>query len=779
MAAACINRFLALFHCGVLALAVLVIFAGAKLLGQENVNLNTEEISKQIDDLSSGRRAVRLNAARSLLASLPLLTSAQTELRSKILSSFAERFSSEEQIGIRIVLLKGVAQPNYSVATRILSLAQSDREPLLREEAQSLRWQLLTQYSTPNALDLFQQHAEHGCKILDEKVNKSSLSELHSNIGQIVIGLKKANQLDCLSRLIAQLKDERQLKTVLQSIEKAQNQTVAISALASITNQLRQDIEVCSDCASILESIKSTLQKNPIAEPTDIQGLQSVSDNINDIFAIRLGRAIPKSLRPIIFAYPQYILFGVLAIAAVVILLAFALLRTRKKLESEKLFHDQQVQEEKFRYQQNLDKLGHSAQLEAARLAIKQFTPPPPTLRRNSIQIAGQFRQASGVCGDFYNWHTSNDGDIWLYLVDVEGRGFLAAISSTLIRHVLDSTMEALSNGTPPEVLATVDRQFERYGTTRDLTATMNLFRISVQNRTLSLANAGMPAPLLFRYGQAQPDPIQAAGVYVGSGYAHYKVEPALATERLSVGDIIVAYSDGLIEARNSNGNIWGTGGIASQVLRYRDSDVETIAEKILDGAALHAGTDNVVADDQCVVVIRIGDNTQQRRLDSAPIIGIVKNSKNDKVGSIEFTIMHSVEAVTALRKTLNPTIREWTNQVQWSGNFEILWLGVYEAILNSFRHATRKGDRIRLTLELKSSAVSVSLDQPTEWRDWDKFLGPERRRLVDSCTALTPEMEHWGTLLMLWYSDSLEVLRQGKEIRMEFLEKSRRGSNE
>jgi anti-sigma regulatory factor (Ser/Thr protein kinase) len=301
----------------------------------------------------------------------------------------------------------------------------------------------------------------------------------------------------------------------------------------------------------------------------------------------------------------------------------------------------------------------------------------------------------------------------------------------------------------------------------------MNLFRVSTTNQTLQLANAGMPAPLMFRYGQAQPDPIQAAGVYVGSGYSHYKIEPALATETIHSGDLIVAYSDGIIEARNRAGNPWGVGGLSSQVMRYRDADVEEIAKKIIEGVANHSGTE-LPQDDQCAVVIRIGNNSERRREDSAPTVDVARKMSGANE-QIEFTIVNSIDAVREIGRILRPAALAWAKQVSWEGDYERLWMGIFEAMLNSFRHATRKGDRIRVTLSTENSIAVVELDQPSEWRDWDKSLGPVRRALVESVSNLNPEMEQWGTLLMLWYCDSLEVLRQGRLIRMKFNQKWRK----
>jgi anti-sigma regulatory factor (Ser/Thr protein kinase) len=302
----------------------------------------------------------------------------------------------------------------------------------------------------------------------------------------------------------------------------------------------------------------------------------------------------------------------------------------------------------------------------------------------------------------------------------------------------------------------------------------MNLLRVSTGGKTLQLANAGMPAPLMFRYGQAQADPIQAAGVYVGSGYSHYKIEPALATESIGIGDLIVAYSDGVIEACNTEGTPWGVGGLSSQVMRYRDADVEEIATKIIAGATDYSGTE-MAKDDQCVVVIRIGNNPERRREESAPTINISWDGSgvNTQVG---LTIVNSIAAVHEIDVSLQPAVLKWAEQVMWGGDIDRLLMGVFEAILNSLRHATKMGDRVRITFRNENSTAIVELHQPSEWRDWDKSLGTVRRASVERAAALTPDMAEWGTLLMLWYSDSLDVLRQGRLIRMHFSQKWRKG---
>jgi anti-sigma regulatory factor (Ser/Thr protein kinase) len=174
------------------------------------------------------------------------------------------------------------------------------------------------------------------------------------------------------------------------------------------------------------------------------------------------------------------------------------------------------------------------------------------------------------------------------------------------------------------------------------------------------------------------------------------------------------------------------------------------------------------------VVVIRIGTNAERRREKSAPTIDVSRKSSGVDE-QIEFTIVNSIDAMQEIGLSLQPAVLEWARQVLWGGDLDRLRNGVFEAILNSLRHATKMGDRVRVTFRTENSTAVVELHQPSEWRDWDKSLGTDRRALVDSVATLTPEMEEWGTLLMLWYSDSLEVLRQGRLIRMNFCQEWRK----
>jgi sigma-B regulation protein RsbU (phosphoserine phosphatase) len=76
----------------------------------------------------------------------------------------------------------------------------------------------------------------------------------------------------------------------------------------------------------------------------------------------------------------------------------------------------------------------------------------------------------------------------------------------------------------------------------------------------------------------------------------------------LQPGDKLFMYTDGLIEAKDSFGNMWGVRSLVKRILRIADRDAETIGSRIFD-MALHHVAGNDLDDDLTIVVAQIDEN--------------------------------------------------------------------------------------------------------------------------------------------------------------------------
>jgi PAS domain-containing protein len=146
------------------------------------------------------------------------------------------------------------------------------------------------------------------------------------------------------------------------------------------------------------------------------------------------------------------------------------------------------------------------------------------------------------VGGDWYET-TAIDGEgVFVAIGDVSGHGLTAAAAMARLRNGLSGL--AFSGAPPDRLLGWLNRLTLHWPTS--LTATVLAGRYDPQERTLTWAQAGHLPPLLIRDGKAVAlDPPE--GILLG---ATQTPEFAVETTSLAPGDMLLLYTDGLIERR-------------------------------------------------------------------------------------------------------------------------------------------------------------------------------------------------------------------------------------
>jgi phosphoserine phosphatase RsbU/P len=179
-------------------------------------------------------------------------------------------------------------------------------------------------------------------------------------------------------------------------------------------------------------------------------------------------------------------------------------------------------------------------------------------------------RQAHAVGGDFYDFLHLPNGKLGIALGDVAGKGLGAA----LLAANLQATLRAEARRAPSqlaEVIATVNRQFHA-ACFEEGYATLFYATFDPATRTLNYVNAGHNPPLV-RSMDSSIEWLDSGGAPVGmfeSG--HY----AAGSVPLNPGDLLMVYTDGIIEARDTFGEEWG-GGSMAKILEQASG--ETAAE--------------------------------------------------------------------------------------------------------------------------------------------------------------------------------------------------------
>jgi serine phosphatase RsbU (regulator of sigma subunit)/predicted ester cyclase len=175
-----------------------------------------------------------------------------------------------------------------------------------------------------------------------------------------------------------------------------------------------------------------------------------------------------------------------------------------------------------------------------------------PTLE--GWQVSPFYQPAREVGGDFYDFFELEDGRVGLAVGDATGKGMPAALAVTATCSMLRAVAQALGSSSPGEVL-------ERVNETLVARIPPNMFVtcfyaiLDPETGRLSYANAGHNLPCCRREEAVTID-LSARGMPLGlmPGMSYEEKDTVLAA-----GESVLFYTDGLVEAHNPQGEMFGT----------------------------------------------------------------------------------------------------------------------------------------------------------------------------------------------------------------------------
>jgi serine phosphatase RsbU (regulator of sigma subunit) len=156
------------------------------------------------------------------------------------------------------------------------------------------------------------------------------------------------------------------------------------------------------------------------------------------------------------------------------------------------------------------------------------------------------------VGGDFYDFHFLSEGRVGLVVGDATGKGVPAALVMSTTLGMIQLAAGALDSSSPGEVLSRVNETlFARIPPNMFVTCFYAI--LDPENASLSYANAGHDPPYLQRRGEAEE--LRARGMPLGlMPGMDYKEKEIV----LDAGEVALFYTDGLVEAHNPKGEMFG-----------------------------------------------------------------------------------------------------------------------------------------------------------------------------------------------------------------------------
>ena len=244
--------------------------------------------------------------------------------------------------------------------------------------------------------------------------------------------------------------------------------------------------------------------------------------------------------------------------------------------------------------------LRHEQQLERdlqmAREVQLRLLPPRCPQHRNA-ELAARFLPARSIGGDLYDFLEYGPGQSAIVLGDVSGKAAPAALFAALVSGIMRSAANQLL--TPAAMLGFLnDSLQERKLDSQYVTMLFVLW--DDESRTLKVANSGAVQPILCRDGQSMT--IRAEGFPLGM-FADVSYEELSLTTL--PGDAVVFVSDGILDAENAHGEMYGEERLGRMLCAHRGREAAEIAEEILsDVAAFQGGQDRF--DDETIIVLRV-----------------------------------------------------------------------------------------------------------------------------------------------------------------------------
>lgn len=239
--------------------------------------------------------------------------------------------------------------------------------------------------------------------------------------------------------------------------------------------------------------------------------------------------------------------------------------------------------------------------LSAAAFVQRELFPRDTVIAQTRIRA--RYVPSRSISGDTYDVVERPEGGVTVFLIDVAGHGAAAGLASVAARYAV---MQALSARGDAETLAALARRINDVWK-RDLPYfTLLLVDFDPAVGTGSIVQAGHPAPFVIRDGTPVPLPGKGGvpiGILADADFVAQEFG-------LHPGDRMILLTDGVREARNTNGETMPEAFLLSSLSAAASEGGQNMIDRIIEDLAAWSGTREF--DDDVTIIILEGETSHE-----------------------------------------------------------------------------------------------------------------------------------------------------------------------
>jgi serine phosphatase RsbU (regulator of sigma subunit) len=217
-----------------------------------------------------------------------------------------------------------------------------------------------------------------------------------------------------------------------------------------------------------------------------------------------------------------------------------------------------------------------------------------------NIKIAGLCVPAHQVGGDYYDFIERDNSSYDLIIADVSGHSIGSALIMAETRTFIHARMENIQQ--PAKMLEALNVYFLKDLDRSDLFVTMFYLQYNSPEHRLVYSNAGHNTPLLWKDKTKQIVTLDADGLIFG-------VKSDISFEQketdLEPGDVLLLYTDGIIEAENKTGTLFGIERLGKLLEEGNHLEPQELIDRIMTQGRIFTGMRHF-NDDITLVIMKV-----------------------------------------------------------------------------------------------------------------------------------------------------------------------------